>query len=99
MDIQVQNQIDEMLAPVSCADKEVVSFTSSKNTNIDSVRDQDCRDRETRRSRYRDKNGNKTDILAESKGSFLNKYILESTPLRVYCAFYIRYIRGTFLCF
>lgn len=39
------------------------------------------------------------DILAESKGSFLNKYILESTPLRVYCVFYIRYIRGTFLCF
>ena len=39
------------------------------------------------------------DILAESKGSFLNKYILESTPLRVCCAFYIRHIRGTFLCF
>ena len=30
------------------------------------------------------------EMLAESKGSFLNKYILESTPLRVCCAFYIR---------
>lgn len=37
MDTQVQDQIDEMLASVSCGDKEVVSFTSSKNTNIDSV--------------------------------------------------------------
>lgn len=39
------------------------------------------------------------EMLAESKGSFLNKYKLESTQLRVCCAFYIRYIRGIFLCF
>lgn len=37
MDIQVQDQIDEMLVSISGGDKEVVSFTSSKNTNIDSV--------------------------------------------------------------
>lgn len=37
MDTQVQDQIDEMLASVSGGDKEVVSFASSKNTNIDSV--------------------------------------------------------------
>lgn len=39
------------------------------------------------------------EMLAESKGSFLNKYKLESTLLRVCGTFYISHIRGTFLCF
>lgn len=37
MDTQVQDQIDEMLESISGGNKKVVSFTSSKNTNIDSV--------------------------------------------------------------
>ncbi len=36
------------------------------------------------------------EMLAESKGSFLNKYKLESTLLRVCGTFYISHIRGTF---
>lgn len=39
------------------------------------------------------------EMLAESKGSFLNKYKLESTLPRVCGTFYISHIRGTFLCF
>lgn len=37
MDTQAQDQINEMLASVSGGDKEVMSFTSLKNTNIDLV--------------------------------------------------------------
>lgn len=37
MDTQVQDQIDEMPESISGGDKKVVSFTSSKNTNVDSV--------------------------------------------------------------
>ena len=37
LDVQVQNQIDEMIASISGEQTEVVSFVSDKNTNVDSV--------------------------------------------------------------
>jgi len=37
MDVQVQNQIDEMIASISGDETETVSFVSDKNTNVESV--------------------------------------------------------------